>query len=293
MIFMLPIMEQQAIPSFYLYGEPNRSVDPELIHVETLDDRSRPNEWTIRPHSHSELNHVFLIAGGGGTMQVDGRELAFDAPALLLVPATLVHGFGWKHESHGWVATLAEAERERLLAANPELAGLFAAARAIPLSASDAVRAGQHMAMMARELGWSLPGQRTALRAALLDLLVLALRGIAGAPILAPRPQAALVARFRERVEQRFRLREAVSDYAAALGVGESRLRAACTQVAGHSPAAIVDQRRLLEAQRALLYSTLPVSEIGYSLGFADPAYFSRFFTKNIGCSPRAFRERS
>lgn len=285
-------MPHDAIPRFYLYGEPSRSVDPELIHVETLDDRSRPNEWTIRPHSHAELNHVFLIAGGGGAMQVDGRELHFDAPALLLVPATLVHGFGWKHESHGWVATLAEAERERLLTGNPELAGLFAAARAIPLSREDAARAEQHMAMMARELGWSLPGQRTALRAALLDLLVLALRGIAAAPMLSPRPQAALVARFRDRVEQRFRLREGVRAYAAALGVGESRLRAACTEIAGLPPAAIIDQRSLLEAQRALLYSTLPVSEIGYSLGFGDPAYFSRFFAKNMGCSPRAFRER-
>lgn len=285
-------MAPQTIPSFYLYGEPSRSVDPELIHVETLDDRSRPNEWTIRPHSHTELNHVFLIAGGGGTMRVDERELAFDAPALLLVPATLVHGFRWAHESHGWVATLADAERGRLLEGNPELVGLFAAASAIPLSAGDALRAEQHMAIMARELGWSLPGQRTALRAAVLDLLVLALRGIAAAPMAAPRPQAALVARFRDRVEQRFRLREAVCDYAAALGIGESRLRAACTQIAGLPPAAIIDQRSLLEAQRALLYSTLPVSEIGYSLGFADPAYFSRFFTKNIGRSPRAFREQ-
>lgn len=285
-------MEDQPIPRFYLYGEPSRSVDAEFIHVETLDDRSRPNEWTIRPHSHAELGHVFLIAGGGGTMQVDDRELTFTAPALLVVPATLVHGFRWTHESHGWVATLAEAERERLITANPELAGLFAAARAVSLSAEDAKRAEQHMAMMARELGWALPGQLTALRAAVLDLFVLALRGVAAAPMLSPRPQAALVARFRDRVEQRFRLREAVRDYAAALGIGESRLRTACTKIAGLPPAAIIDQRSLLEAQRALLYSTLPVSEIGYSLGFADPAYFSRFFTKNVGRSPRAFREQ-
>lgn len=283
-------MKHEPIPSFYLYGEPVRAVDPQLIHVETLADRSRPNEWTIHPHAHAELNHIFLIAQGGGAMQVDGRDFAFQAPALLLVPATLVHGFGWLHKSRGWVATLAQTERDRLQRENPEISGLFAAARAIPLSPADAARAEAQLAMMARELSWSRPGQLTALRAAILDLMVLALRGIAVAAELPPRPQAALVARFHDRVEQRFRQRESIGAHAAALGVSESALRGACSRITGMSPAAIVDRRTLLEAQRALLYSSLPVSEIGYALGFSDPAYFSRFFAKHVGRSPRAFR---
>jgi AraC family transcriptional activator of pobA len=283
-------MAGEAIPSFYLYGEPNRAVDTAFIHVETLDDRSRPNEWTIRAHSHVELNHIFLITEGGGTILVDGRRFECSAPVLLLIPATLIHGFTWARESCGWVATLAQAERNRLQEGNPEIAGLFTAARVVPLTAASAERAETHLAMMARELSWSLPGQLTALRAAILDLMVLALRGIAVAAKMAPRPQAALVARFHDRVEQRFRFRESVRNHAEALNVSESCLRSACTRIAGMAPAAIIDQRTLLEAQRSLLYSTLPVSEIGYSLGFSDPAYFSRFFTKNMGRSPRAFR---
>ena len=46
-----------------------------------------------------------------------------------------------------------------------------------------------------------------------------------------PGHQAALVARFRERVE-RFRVPETVGVYATALGTTESRLRAACKAVA-------------------------------------------------------------
>ena len=48
--------------------------------------------------------------------------------------------------------------------------------------------------------------------------------------------------------------------------------------------------RILLEAQRALLNSTLSIAQTAYYLGFNDPAYFSRFFTKATGQSPRSFR---
>jgi AraC family transcriptional activator of pobA len=35
------------------------------------------------------------------------------------------------------------------------------------------------------------------------------------------------------------------------------------------------------------------IAEVAYSLGFEDPAYFSRFFTRQTGVSPRTFVARS
>ena len=49
----------------------------------------------------------------------------------------------------------------------------------------------------------------------------------------------------------------------------------------------------MLEAKRGLIYTTLPVSKIGFDLGFNDPAYFSRFFTRRAGMSPAAYRKAS
>lgn len=45
-----------------------------------------------------------------------------------------------------------------------------------------------------------------------------------------------------------------------------------------------------MEARRILLYSTLPVAECGYALGFSDPAYLSRFFHWHVGHSPSGYR---
>ena len=44
------------------------------------------------------------------------------------------------------------------------------------------------------------------------------------------------------------------------------------------------------EARRNLAYTHLGVATIAYTLGYADPAYFTRAFTRDAGLSPRSFR---
>jgi AraC family transcriptional activator of pobA len=103
-------------------------------------------------------------------------------------------------------------------------------------------------------------------------------------------PQAALVARFRALIEERYRSGAPTAAYAQALAVTPARLRHACLRVAGAPPARLLRDRMLMEARRALLYSNMTVAEVGFSLGFDDPAYFSRFFAKGVGAPPRRFR---
>ena len=47
----------------------------------------------------------------------------------------------------------------------------------------------------------------------------------------------------------------------------------------------------LTEAKRALVFTGQPIHEISYDLGFADPSHFARFFRKQTGTTPQAFRE--
>ena len=286
-------MTGTVIPSFYLYGEPHRAVQDGFVHVEQLDDRSRPSEWTIQPHAHADLAQLFILERGGGTMQADERALFFRAPAVLVMPAGVVHGFAWTNESAGAVVTLAQSYLAQVTHRFAETAAVFATPRAISLDPAGAATMLASAAALQQELGWAAVGHHAAVEAQMLALLVAVLRRLgpldAGAQAT-PGQQAALVARFRERISARFRLREPVSHHADALGTSETSLRAACARVAGRSPAAMLDERAMLEARRALRYTNLSVAEIGYAIGFADPAYFSRFFTRHAGCSPRSFR---
>jgi len=285
-------MTTAPIPTFYLYGEPEQGVSEGFVHVESLDDRSRPSEWTIQPHMHRDLNHMILIAEGGGAMRAEEAGVTFQAPCLLVIPARVVHGFAWHRESRGSVITIADSYLGHLLARDGDLAALFHHPAAVALREDDRAAVEEAVGMMARELNWSAPGQRAAVEAALLAVMVRALRRtrLSGAPAGGEGRQAALVARFRDRVEQRFRQREPIARLARDLGVSPTALRLACAQVAGTSPRRILDDRALLEARRLLLYSNLSVGEVAYSVGFEDQAYFSRFFTRHVGQCPRAYR---
>jgi len=289
-------MSADPIPRFFLYGEPPRVVGDHFLHLEALDDRTRPSNWNIRPHTHSNLSHVMHIDQGGGEIRADARVISFRAPCLLLIPAGVVHGFAFETETAGTVLTISEAYLQELIRREGDIRRLFTMAAQVPVPNDPLF--GDLLVRLSRELAWTAIGHAAAIEALLMTLLIEILRlahhhAAEGQARRAGGAQAALVARFRELVEARFRTGAGVEAYAAALNVTPKRLRAACLCTASASPLRLIQERVLLEAKRALLYSNMTVSEIAYYLGFDDPAYFSRFFTKAAGQSPRAFRDAS
>ena len=50
---------------------------------------------------------------------------------------------------------------------------------------------------------------------------------------------------------------------------------------------------RQAEARRDLVYTSMSISRISFRLGFADPAYFSRFFARRAGVSPSDYRAKA
>jgi AraC-like DNA-binding protein len=84
---------------------------------------------------------------------------------------------------------------------------------------------------------------------------------------------------------------KSVSGYASQMNVSEKRLTAATTKTVGKSPKTIIDERVMLEVKRLLIHTNLSIKEIGYDLGFEDPAYFIKYFRKHTGKTPIEFRE--
>lgn len=280
-------------PAFFLYGEPPRSAEPDFFHVEDLATRSAPYGWRIAAHSHADLAHVILIRQGGGEARFDGVGAPFCAPHLLVVPARVIHEFVWHEDTTGQVLTMAEPQLQHLIARHGDLAPLFARARMVPLSPDSATGIGAQLVAIGQELSWISLGRCAALEASLTLILVAALRLVQQqeGETQAAHPPGRLVARYRRLIEARYRLREKVGDYARALGVSETALREACA-AAGQAPAAMRDHRSLLEAQRLLAFSALTIAQIAEATGFADPAYFSRFFQRQCGLSPGRWRAR-
>ena len=94
-------------------------------------------------------------------------------------------------------------------------------------------------------------------------------------------------------VEQHFRNKHSVADYAALLYKSPKTLSNMFKKVGSKTPLQFIQERIMLEARRLLNYTDKNVSEIGYELGFADIQAFSRFFKKQQGISPSEFKEKT
>ncbi|WP_030745364.1 AraC family transcriptional regulator [Streptomyces sp. NRRL S-31] len=96
--------------------------------------------------------------------------------------------------------------------------------------------------------------------------------------------------RFRDAVEHGFATNHSVSAYADALGYSRRTLVRAVRAATGETPKGFIDKRVVLEAQRLLAHTELPIGRVGVAVGFPDAANFSKFFHLHTGQTPVAFR---
>lgn len=81
-------------------------------------------------------------------------------------------------------------------------------------------------------------------------------------------------------------------EMAEGIGVSEDYLSRVFNQELGISPWDYLNRYRVARAQELLRQTHDSISQIGYRVGFSDPAYFSRVFRRLTGISPRAYREQ-
>jgi transcriptional regulator GlxA family with amidase domain len=75
-------------------------------------------------------------------------------------------------------------------------------------------------------------------------------------------------------------------------GLAERTFKRRFTKATGHAPMAYVQQLRIEEAKRRLESSRHPVDEIGWQVGYEDPAFFRRLFKRITGLSPGSYRRQ-
>jgi AraC family transcriptional regulator, transcriptional activator of pobA len=88
---------------------------------------------------------------------------------------------------------------------------------------------------------------------------------------------------------QRLGLRSA-SDYASQLAVHVNHLNRAIKDTTGKTTTDLIAERLVIEAKKLLKHTDWNIAEIGYCLGFEDPAHFNNYFKKLAHSSPSAFR---
>ncbi|QEC78867.1 AraC family transcriptional regulator [Mucilaginibacter ginsenosidivorax] len=112
-------------------------------------------------------------------------------------------------------------------------------------------------------------------------------------PVIGPAKSGGnLIVEFRELLEQHFREEQNVKFYAQKLAVTEKYLSRLTARATGRSTKALINERLMLEAKRMLIYSDVSSKTIAFDLGFGEPTNFTKFFKKQEGTTPAAFRDK-
>lgn len=225
---------------------------------------------------------VFVSDGGGrfewGT-QPASRELV--APTLYWLVPGVPHSygpgaFGW---TESWVLFDGSAARayERL--------GYISRSRPLnPLSDPAPVRrAFAHLVDACRKERAGVDVEAAALTH---DLVVAAHRS--RRLVAADATDEAVLAALRDDACQPL----SVESHADRLGLSAARLREVVRRGAGCLPKEYLIRIRLNRAKALLADSQLTVSTIAESVGYDDPAYFARLFSRRVGIPPRGFRRQ-
>jgi AraC family transcriptional activator of pobA len=99
-----------------------------------------------------------------------------------------------------------------------------------------------------------------------------------------------LFQKYKAEVEKNFKTQHSVQAFAKKLLTQSRTLNSLSKKYTGKTAGDIIADRIVLEAKRELYYNTKTIKEIGYDLGFDDPAYFTRFFKKQTGLSPQEYK---
>lgn len=277
-----------TVRDFGLYGESQHL--PDVMHCETIAERSAPHEWELVPHRHDRLHQLLLLRAGSGATRLDDTELPLRPNSLVNVPPGTIHDFTFEPGTDGLVLTLADAMLDELLAREPEVRQALGRGWVGDADAAvvDVMRQIEH-----EYAGRSL-GRALALRGLCGGLLARSARvGARADPKQQNLAQSHLLQRFETLLDAHFREHWRVADYARALAITPTHLSRVVRVSTGKPASRAIDSRVIREARRHLAFTRMSVRSIADTLGFADAALFSRVFTRVAGCSPRAFRQQS
>jgi AraC family transcriptional activator of pobA len=287
----MPDVIRETIPSFFVYGEPDRPLDVGFIHVETVMARKNLHLGHVGAHKHERMAQITFWTKGRGRYFLEDESLDFSSPTVSFVPSGVVHGFDVEpEESDAIVISIADS-------ALPPIQTLTLLPLDAPVLVNDTPdhplwnRLFEVLVRMEEEYRDGRPGMQQILA----SLAATALTDIARLAAERPSPsrsgRVALSTELRRLVDRHFRDNWPVEAYVETLGSTPHLLAKACREAYGLSIKEFINQRRLLEAKRLLLFTVRSVEDIAFEIGLKDAAYFSRFFRHHVGQPPSQWRD--
>jgi len=296
---------RRSVTAVEYNAPPNYTLDVELYPVAEL--QRRVGDADARGLERIDFHCLIYITAGRYGHMVDFETQSMAPGSLLLLQPGQVHRFGDLSGCDGWLLVF----RSELLPAGagaevgPQISTGNAVDELALLQLAEGQRTHLRLGAAARKAVCetfermagdtrSAPSQAlNALLRSQVQSLLLRLRLEAEPSAADDRVEPAVLQRYRRyraAVERNFARWHGVAPYAERLGCSEKSLTRAALLVTDRSAKAVLTERLVLEAKRQLAHTLLPVATIGDQLGFAEATNFVKFFRREAGLTPGAFR---
>ncbi len=272
-------------------------LDVEVLRFADLRKRAIAKGWRAVPH-RVDFCHLIAVTEGALTHVVDFVPIPCATGSWVVVKPGQVHAFDFESHWDGWLVVfrpeaLPTSLKSRAFGGSEDF---FSALPTKLMPATDeqsvALSIISQMADSAAKCSDPVDGNRL-MCAALFYLLVrieLFVKDGTSKLIDANHATHIRFVRFKKMVEEKLRTQHHIHDYAAHLGCSEKSLNRAVLTVAGVTAKTYLMQRIALEAKRLLVHTTQSIGAIGADLGFDEATNFVKFFKREAGMLPTAFR---
>ena len=234
----------------------------------------------VRPGGADEAI-VIVCVDGGGWVDLDGTRVRVTPATAVLIPPRVPHSYG-ADADEPWTIWWCHVR-------GSDLADLWSAIGVDAVRPLVSLRAVDRVTVLLDEIVSALERDQSPAR--LLAVSGIAWRLMTQLAVDRKLPeQGEPLERAMRYLEERVDGSIRVSDLARLVGVSTSHLGALFRDATGGGVLAYHTGLKMARARRLLDTTSLHVSEIGRDVGYEDPFYFSRQFSRVHGMSPSDYR---
>jgi len=249
------------------------------------------------PHRHS-FYHMVFFTEGTGKHTIDFNHFQVQPYQIYFMVPGQVHSWNFEGKVDGYVVNFSTAFFQSFLL-RPDYIDSFSfligdtqkSVINLPDQIKDSIIALFEKLVSQSQSGFSLSADM--IRVLLLQIFIQIEQGHVSDDINNLLIQNNMLLRnFRKLIERNFLDLKLPGEYAELLYISTNHLNALCKEHLGMQAGELVRERIVLEAKRLLVNLDVSVSEIAYKLNFNDNSYFAKFFKKEVGMTPDAFRKK-
>jgi AraC-like DNA-binding protein len=289
-------MPRTRIPVYDIYGIIPGHTQHDLL-IERLGPYVQEHPRLHSQHGHS-FYHLVLFTAGSGRHTIDFTHFTVQPYQVYFMVPGQVHSWHFEGAVDGYLVHFSPAFFQSFLNDQQYLqrfdffkGDAAAAVLKIPVPLRETVL--QLFEQMLAELEKPKEGGLDMIRMYLLQFFIqLERSSTKGVQHQIPLQKQLLLNNFQQLINQHYNTIRLPKEYAELLYITPNHLNALCQDLLGKTAGEVIRDRVLLEAKRLLVNQGLTITEIAYHLNFQDNSYFNRFFKKNTGLTPEAFRKQ-